>query len=408
MHDLKPRSPSEDLAVWVTAPSDFWQPQHPTPLAAVPVQVAKRGRRRAWPSGGGAAVMLGHTFAMPTHPIHGALRRGLLIPAAREEVVRVRAAGRLRRVKVAMGFQLPPAALEAAQPAAPSGEPASGAGLLKTHLDLVDLAYRRDAEGQGLVYDLGDALARLGFHRLRGGGYHPATVKEHLKRLQALTERHIALEGAAGEPVWRFWLREPDEALRPVETPADWEAARRGGRLYARPGAWLQACELPSYRLPVGRKLLQLPMDGHGHQVERLTLLLAAELAAWERLEMRHEPRAVKRGVGALLSRAGIADRDLLRLETAAKGNGPKRLRAYLAGEGFADEGALALLREQAGFDVDIADEAGFWAAGRGWVDRFWDARLRLGVRGCEGAAASATEPSLWLPPTLEATVKRA
>jgi hypothetical protein len=119
---------------------------------------------------------------------------------------------------------------------------------------------------------------------------------------------------------------------------------------------------------------------------------------------MRHEPHAVKRGVGALLSRAGIADRDLLRLETAAKGNGPKRLRAYLAGEGFADEGALALLREQAGFDVDIADEAGFWAAGRGWVDRFWDARLRLGVRGCEGAAASATESVTRVPTSRRAS----
>lgn len=393
--------------MWVSAPSDFWQPQAPTSLAFVPMQAAKRGRRRAWPTGGAAAVMLGGTFAMPTHPIHGALRRGLLVPDVREEVVRVRTAGRLRRVKVAMGFQLPAAPVTPA--AAPAPEPPAGAGLLKAHLDLVDLAYRRDGEGQGLIYDLGDALARLGFVRLQGGGYHPATVKEHLKRLQALAERRITLEGAPAEPVWRFWLRGSDGTLRPVESAADWEAARRGGRLYARPGSWLAACELPSYRLPLGRELLKLPMDGHGHQVERLALLLAAELAVWERAEMRHGPHAVKRSVGALLARAGIADHEAMRAETAAKGNGPKRLRAYLAGEGFADEGALALLREQAGFDVDIADEAGFWAAGRGWVDRFWESRLRLGVRGFEGAAAAAaSEGPLWLPPTLEATIRPA
>jgi hypothetical protein len=369
----------------------------PTPLAQAPVPVARRPGRRAFP-GNRLTTALAGTFAMPTHPIHGALRRGLLRLETSEETVRVRVAGRLRRVRVQMGFaaEAPAPAVPAAPaeaPASPPTAPPAGAGLLKAHLDLVDLAYRKDADGAGVVYDLGEALARLGFVRLAGGGFHPTTVREHLKRLAALAERRIALEGAPDEPVWRFYLREASGAERPLLAAPDWDAARRAGRLVARPGAWLAACELPSYRLPVGRELLALPMDGHGHQVERLALLLAAELAVWERAEMRHGPHAVKRGLGALLARAGVAELEALRAEAAAKGNGPKRLRSYLAGEGFADEGALALLRAHAGLDVDIADEAAFWAAGRGWVEKFWDARLRLGVRGFDHAKPEAAPP---------------
>ena len=218
-------------------------------------------------------------------------------------------------------------------------------------------------------------------------------MREHLRRLAALTERRIGLDGRPAEPLWRFFVREAGGLMRALETESDWAAARRQGRVVAVPGAWLAACELPSYRLPLGRALLALPMDGHGHAVERVALLLATELAVWERAEMRHGPHAVKRGVGALLARAGVAELEQLRAETSAKGNGPKRLRAYLAGEGFADEGALALLRRHGGFDVDIQDEAAFWAAGRGWVERFWDARLRLGVRGFEQVAAPAAPP---------------
>lgn len=382
--------------MWVPAPADHRLVPFTTPLASAPVQVVPRSARRTWPGNRVVAALTG-TFAMPTHPIHGALRRGLLVLAPSEETVRVRLAGRLRRVRVTMGFQPAPVAAEpqvAVEPH-PSAEPhppaepqaPAGVGLLKAHLDLLDLAYRKDPGGVGVAYDLGEALARLGFVRLAGGGYHPSTVREHLRRLAALGERRIAIEGGADEPLWRFFLREAGGALRPLASEQDWAVARRAGRLVALPGAWLAACELPHYRLPLGRELLALPVDGHGHQVERLALLLAAELAVWERAEMRHGPHAVKRGLGALLARAGVADLEGLRAETAAKGNGPKRLRAYLAGEGFADEGALALLRRHAGLDVDIADEAAFWAAGRGWVERFWDARLRLGVRGFDTVA---------------------
>lgn len=405
--------------MWVHAPADHRSAPYTTPLAAAPVQVARRPARRAWP-GNRAVTALAGTFAMPTHPIHGALRRGLLVLAPSEETVRIRVAGRLRRVRVRMGFapeatgaapapmDIAPAPMgfapgAAPEPMAPAPAPEvaleapaprivqpAGAGLLKAHLDLVDLAYRSPDPAAGVPYDLGEALARLGFVRLAGGGYHPSTVREHLRRLEALAARHIAIEGQPDEPIWRFYVREAGGVQRPLATERDWAAARRKGRVVAVPGAWLAACELPNYRLPVGRELLALPMDGHGHQVERLALLLASELAVWERAEMRHGPHAVKRGVGALLARAGVAELVDLRAEATSKGNGPKRLRSYLAGEGFADEGALAVLRRHAGLDVDIADEAAFWAAGRGWVERFWDARLRVGVRGFEAAALAA------------------
>lgn len=362
------------------------------PLATAPVPVAARGVRRGW-STTRAQASDATSFAMPTHPIHGALRRGLLVPTAREEVVRVRTQDRQRRLKVRMGFTRPDVTGAPVRPA--------GAGLLKTHLDLVDLASRADAPDASLPYDLSAALARLGFVRLASGGYHPTTVREHVRRLQALSERAIALEGRAAEPLWRFYAAGPDAALTLLTTPAEWEAARRAGTFLARPGAWLAACEMADNEVPVDRGLLALPIDGHGHQVERLALLLAAELASVAKGEPGDKKTEVKRTVGGLLARAGVAELDGLRAETAAKGNGPKRLRQYLAGEGFADEGALALLRDRAGFDVDIHDEAAFWAAGRGWVDRFWEARVKVGVPGAEQPLATFPVPTaatVWLP----------
>ena len=310
-------------------------------------------------------------FVLPTHPVHNALRRGLLIVSNEyEERVRVRLHGHVREVRVHTRM---PAIL---------GAPVKGPNLLKSHLDLVDQAYRRVGEPEGFVYDLSDALSRLGYKRLAGGGFHTDTVKEHLRRLQALAAQGVAIgEAGAQAPVWRFVVVDRAGGVRPLDNEADWAAVKASDRLLVLPGGWWEAIELPRYRLALPRALLSLPLDGQGNQVNRVALLLAAELAVWERAEMRQGPHRIQRRVGALLDRAMVADKGSLLADAARRLNTPKRLREYLAGDGFPDQGALAMLRDLGRFDVDLADEAAFWAAGRGWVERFWDARLTIGVR---------------------------
>lgn len=302
-------------------------PHHAAPwLAIAPV------------TGQGGAVML------PTHPLHGIMRRGLLGGLAHEPL-RWATGTRAGSVRVARDVS-------------PTGPALGQANLLRTHLDLLDQARRTAEPGAGFGYDLDRALDRMGYQRLADGGFHPATQRSLARRLGELETVRLTTRGGQGpelanEPFWR------------LEAPAD------GGRIWrAVPGGWWGSIELDSQRHGVGAELLAMPLDGHGHQVQRITLLLATELAG-------HEPHKATIGLGTLLERARVTSRESLLADAARRLNTPKRLREYLAGEGFADEGALALLRGL-GYGIDIRDEEAFWASGRGWVERFWSARLRL------------------------------
>ncbi|MNS64734.1 hypothetical protein D3C72_978720 [compost metagenome] len=344
------------------------------PAYAQPLRLPRRGsapRRSLRALALAPVARADGAFVLPTHPVHNALRRGLLIVSNEyEERVRVRVHGHVREVRV--HTRMP----------AESAAPVKGANLLKSHLDLVDQAYRRSEEPEGFVYDMADALTRLGYKRLAGGGFHGDTVKEHLRRLQALASQGVAVgDASSATPVWRFVVVDRAGGVRPLESAADWATVKASDRLLVLPGGWWDAIELPRYRLAVPRTLLSLPLDGQGNQVNRVALQLAAELAVWERAEMRQGPHRMQRRVGVLLERAMVAEKATLVADAARRLNTPKRLREYLAGDGFPDQGALAVLRELGRFDVDIADEAAFWAAGRGWVERFWDARLTIGVR---------------------------
>jgi hypothetical protein len=311
------------------------------------------------------------------------MRRGLLtFLADHEERVRVRLHGQVRQVRVRTRWHAPEPTPVA---------PAHGANLLKSHLDLVDQAYRRPARGMGFWYDLPEALGRMGYQRQAGGQFHPDTTRALTGRLTVLAGGRVSVDEPAieDEPYWRFFAQDDQGALWPLgEQPG-----RPLRRVLAVPGAWWQAIDLAGYRASLPRGLATLPMDGHGHQVERVALQLAAELAVWERAEARKGPLQTHRRLGVLLEKAGVAEKAVLLEAVARRDNGPKRLRSYLAGEGFNDEGALALLRELGGFAVDIKDEAAFWASGRAWVERFWDARLAIGVR------EAAERPLASLPP---------
>lgn len=271
--------------------------------------------------------------------------------------------------------------------------PGSDANLLKAHLDLVGEGVR-GGEGGPFTYDLGSALDRLGYRRHPGGGFHPATVREHLGRLSALGGLQMAAEAADAPasfqapleeaPVWRFAVAEAGGLPGPwLEGAEAFARLGAGAKLWVQPGPWWALAEPHRQRVLAPAALLAMPLDGMGNQVHRIALLLAAELAGAEGAanEAGQGGRVVSRRLGPLLAAARVADSARLRQDAAKRLNTPRRLRGYLAGEGFADEGALAALRAVAGFQVDIMDEAAFWATGRGWVDRFWTARLRLGVR---------------------------
>jgi hypothetical protein len=355
-----------------------------TALPTLPIRLqAWRVPRQSWPSGAYPVVCRADgALVLPTHPVHNALRRGLLtFTPYHEEAVRVRVNGHLRRYHVRTWFQ--PRPVEAA-PA-----PARDANLLRTHLDLVDQAYRQAGEAGGFGYDLSGALGRMGYKRLSSGGHHPDAGKELIRRLRLLDQARVELDRVLDDrltpdlrhaPLWRFF-RQDGALLRPLSSDADWEALKPGDRLVVEPGGWWGAIDLPHYRLALPRALATLPMDGNGNQMHRLALLLASELAVWERAEMRKGAHAIARSVGPLLEKAMAADKQRLLDDAGRRLNTAKRLREYLAGEGFADEGAFALLRSLGGFDVDIKDEAEFWASGRNWIEKFWDARLVLRVR---------------------------
>ncbi len=42
--------------------------------------------------------------------------------------------------------------------------------------------------------------------------------------------------------------------------------------------------------------------------------------------------------------------------------------------------GALATLRSIGAFGIDIDGEEAFWASGRGWTEKFWEAPLAVKI----------------------------
>jgi len=308
-------------------------------------------------------------FVVPTHPIHNAMRRGILtLSPSYEEEVRIRVNGQARTVRVHTRF---PDRTEG-EPSPPSHQ----ANLLRTHLDLLDQAHRADRP-TGFRYDLGSALDRMGYQTLEGGGFHPDSQAALRDRLKDLAGLQVSLDPGDGAetPLWRFHVLTGGTEGGPLDPETDWDPSDR--RLLVVPGEWWSEIGLANYRLNVPRPLLKLPMDGQGNQVHRIALLLAAELAVWQRTERRNGARVLLRSVGRLLERSAVANLDRLLADTARRLNTAKRLREYLAGDGFADQGAFAILRQN-GFRIDIRDEAAFWASGRRWVERFWEARLCL------------------------------
>lgn len=267
-----------------------------------------------------------------------------------------------------------------------------GAALLKTHLDLSDKAHQRGGTNLPLFeYDLRDALDRLGYKRPGGRrGFDDETMREHYRRILVLTCQRIDVweqkQGknkkriVARAPYWLIQeerLEDPDDILdifQPVLI-ADPKALPIRN-LLMQPGTWWLRVNMSQY-YPLPVEVLQLPTDGNGNEVNRRALVIATWLATWARTNQKqHAGKRIPLKVRTLLEGAGIIDAAEF---SKLRGEQKKRHRAYLE-DHDGKEGALPTLRSIGAFDIEVADEAAFYASGRGWVKKFLEARLMVTI----------------------------
>lgn len=266
-----------------------------------------------------------------------------------------------------------------------------GAALLKTQLDLMNQAYAAGGELPTFHYNFAEALERQGYAKQSHGAYHPDTMEGLRRRVAALAHQSIEV----------LELSSKKNNSRYIEATPYWivEATRRltAGDEYnhsiillddpntpiltgftMRPGLWWPLIDMGHYRLEIPSSVLELSTDGNGNEVGRLALQLTPTLAIWERSSQNlHAGKDVCYSVGALLEGAAYTTREVF---MNAHNETAKRTREHLASIDGAI-GALPLLSKLGAFNIDIKDEAEFFASGRGWRERFWEAQLRVSVR---------------------------
>jgi hypothetical protein len=268
--------------------------------------------------------------------------------------------------------------------------------LLKTHLYLFDRAWARGGSDPLVTVYLDDLLEAKGYKRRADGGFHPDTYREEWARIATLAgcwlevRRIKEQNGRGGEevyidetPYWRVEARRRLEGgdalgLQPILF-GDPDAPIIKAALI-RPGVWWGMSRVGEEYIHIPRALLALPTDGKGNETERIAVQIAATLALWARAGQKaHAGQAVSYSVGRLLDVAGIKTR--AEFEQMGRKD-VQRLRTYLAGAEGDDKprGAINLLSRLNVFDIDIRDETAFWANGRGWRDRFWEAHLNVQI----------------------------
>lgn len=269
-------------------------------------------------------------------------------------------------------------------------------GLLKVHLDLINQAYLHAPVGTPFEYDLREALERLGHRRQSHGAFNTSTLREHYSRLLTLERLFVrvsVVEGGEAE-------RATDAPIWSVQDPGGTRGRGRPGSrrhkesalprvpttLMIQPGTWWQFADVPTHHVLVPQRLLTLPVYGHGNKTTAIAIMLATELAVWERRGASEGARFLERPVGELLAGAGVAT--LKQLEPKECLRAAKRLRAMLATadalEQVSDAStAFGILRAIGAFEIDVAPghEDAFLATGRNWLKRFWRAKVRLQVR---------------------------
>jgi hypothetical protein len=271
---------------------------------------------------------------------------------------------------------------------------ANSASLVKTHLYNVAQAYKQGGSDPLFILDMDHLLETKGYQRRSDGSFHPDTYRKEWGRLITLSACWIELQPANGRqgkkrdgyidaPYWqieaRYRLNDGESiGLQPflLEDPE----APIIKQALIRPGLWWGLSDIGSKRFEIPTAVLALPTDGNGNETERYAVQLAATLAIWVRASQeQHAGKVWGYSVGKLLEASGLKTREEFE---DMRTNQVGRLREYLAGEPGDDSprGAINILTSLGAFDISIRNEADFWASGRKWADRFWEAKLDVQI----------------------------
>lgn len=270
------------------------------------------------------------------------------------------------------------------------------ASLLKTHLYLVDLAYKRGGDSPTFTVNMDSLLEAKGYTRRADGSFQASTYREEWGRIATLAGcwlelRRVKEKNKRGKeetfidetPYWEVRARrrlEEGEALGLETILLEDPSAPIIKAVVIQPGLWWGVSDRGAMNFHLPREVLALPTDGKGNETQRMAVQLAATLALWVRASQnQHAGRECAYSVGALLEASGVKTR--LEFEAMHRKDAA-RLRKYLAGEVGEDEpsGALHHLTVSGAFVIRTRDEEEFWASGRGWQIRFWESRLTVEI----------------------------
>lgn len=272
----------------------------------------------------------------------------------------------------------------------------NGAGLAKLHAYLMSRAWETGGDLPFFRIELSDVLETMGYAKNDDRrGYHADTMRQMRELLALLRSYTVRFrvpkkKGGAEDGFIPFWHVEVFHRDSPNQdqiaqthgqdvTTADIvpvvlrDNAPQYNAVTLRPGLWWAEARMSDYHIEIHPGVLKLSTT---IETERIAGLASLYLAFHvRRNHNKHAGEAISLKVGTLLEGASITTRDEF---FASSPNFAKRLRTYL--DDLEDGGALPLLRQMGAFDVSIADESEYMFTGRGWKERFWEARLLVAI----------------------------
>jgi hypothetical protein len=271
-----------------------------------------------------------------------------------------------------------------------------GAGLLKVHLDLTNeafLATQTSGADLPLVeYKLTDALERQGYTKnLSRNAFDSGTVEQLRRRLQALYHHKVSIFVPSGktmkeqERVNPTWIVQEERSNRPQKFKRDappglfgLEEAKNYTTAIMQPGLWWYYASMGRQWIALPANVLALSTDEPGKEAERYAFLIANFLAIRVRASQRkHAGKRASYSVGKVLEESQIITKN--QFFSLPDPKQQKRVRDYLHDiEGR--NGALPILDFLSAFHVTIREEDEFFASGRGWTTRFWEALLDVDI----------------------------
>lgn len=268
------------------------------------------------------------------------------------------------------------------------------ASLLKTHLYLVDRAYKRGGDSPTFTVNMDELLEAKGYTRRADGSFQASTYREEWGRIATLAGcwlelRRVKEKNKRGKeetfvdetPYWDVRARrrlEEGEALGLEVILLEDPEAPIIKAVVIQPGLWWGISDRGTMNFHLPHEVLTLPTDGKGNETQRMAVQIAATLALWVRsAQNQHAGKEWSYGVGTLLEASGVRTRlefdGMNRVEVG-------RLRKYLAGTPDEPGGVIQHLVSLGAFDIRIRDEEAFWASGRGWQTRFWESQLTVKI----------------------------